>query len=433
MYRINPDADIRALERQFRTAGDLASAEALFTARLRINALSASDIELLAVLGFPLAQQAFTGLGRKGKPKWNAKTLWQEQGQYRGFRLALAALRYTLNQTLAGPRFDPITQPALALLDGATPDGYNLLRDKSANKIFQKITRELGVMEKEIRQETDEDRWRTALEDRREIDEALAHGLVPDVEISTERDVPSALGGFTLLSQLVEIRNMLAPAKGNTFYKLGNNIMDTAIAEISKKQPGWTQEMSEEKASRRAAQIEKTAMAILYDAVILPEALRLILLTSSEAPAALSRGTDYYLNEIKAGRFSSISVTPPPECPVPKRVNELWPGDTYVKFTVWTSSKKEARNRAEQVLYKLFGYVPDFGIYPAGYKTAATEDVEVGHHEDALGMQPLSDDAINLQELFRGPSARAQGAHRLLDQQEAIVCQNIAKLRPDLY
>ena len=400
-YYQNPDERIRAAERQFASTGDLEIAAVLFGHRQRSGLLSSSDIELLAVLGFAPAQEAYASLGRATRPKWNAKSLWQEQGQYRGFRLALAALSYTLDKCV-DPKVSTDVASALQFLQAATPETYTSLRTGPAAKVFKKITTRLKELESAILKKGIEKRsWGRGWE-------------IPEgTKISSKM-----LEQQAALSNLLEIRNMLAPAKEATFYKVGNAIMDNAILV----------------AARITKLPEKQAMAVLYDTVILPEALRLILLTPSFAPSALSRDEAYYMNEIKSGRFTNASVHDS-DCPMPRRVKQLLPEDSYFSFIVWTSSKKEAVAKIERLLYNLYGYIPDYHFYTRGYKSSAESDVKSGMHEDVLLPENAVEVPIDVMRLYDPVPAyrRGEARNQELTRLEKYICKNIAKLRPDLY
>lgn len=416
-YWPNPDERVRKLERTFASSGDISDAEALFSARMRTGELSPSDIELLAVLGFREAQTAFTGLGRAGKPKWNAKTLWQEQGQYRGYRLALAALKFTIQELFEN---SPEIEAVIQVLDGANVENYNEFRKAKA---FNKIKARLVSLEKELLAAGTEKSW----DDRHFIFE---QGQIP----------PKLIAQHTALSNIMEIRNMLSSTKTNSFYKIGNSIMDSAILVMAAKLEETPAKKSKTRTprleSKAAVKNEKVAMAKLYDEVILPEALRLVLMTSGISPSAISRDRSYYENEIKSGRFSNISVHAPhsltEDCPCPKKVSQIWQDD-YVQFIVWTSSKKEAKQRAEKILYNLFGFIPHFSIYTAGYKTQAVNSLEDGTHEDALFPDGLSEVPSNVINLWERSQFLSSEERKQLQKNENYVCKNIARLRPDLY
>lgn len=258
-YWSNPDERIRKLERTFASSSDISDAEALFAARMRTGELSPSDIELLAVLGFKEAQTAFAGLGRSGKPRWNAKSLWQEQGQYRGYRLALAALKFTLRELFQD---SSEIEEVIQVLDRANTENYEEFRKAKA---FNKVRARLVSLEKELLAAGTEKSW----DDKHFIFE---QGQIP----------PKLIAQHTALSNVMEIRNMLGSTKTNSFYKIGNSIMDSAILVMAAKLERTSTKKGKARSprleSKAATKGEKAAMARLYDEFILPEALRLVLL-----------------------------------------------------------------------------------------------------------------------------------------------------------
>jgi len=468
------DQKLRDLNRAL-ASGDLTVAGPLFMARLRAGELSPSDIELLAVLGFQPAQEYYKTLGRTSKPKLT-KSLWQEQGQFRGCKLAFAAINYIfltlfnkcpdLNKSLLTTtelkKLQADVEAALLQLQNWAP------RTKLADTPFKKV-----------------DKWALKIDSLPSVCKALivddwgmvgTENPVPLVDLENLGFTPSYSNVHNIhglfraremplsdsltrmwihlssaLSLITAGKVMTSTAKKNTFYIIANEILDQVKffmveAKFDFQMDQWTTPAPRARrwASGRPGRQDRTVSKKLGKSLksevtqqlaawLLPKALELILLSTKTTPSLGARDNDYYLNEIKAGRFTNISAYSLDELPIPKRIEEIW-GDNYVRFTVWTGSKVEAKKRADKVLYSLFGYIPHYSVYAKGYKTSSIQDIERGTHEDVLltDQVEVPADVVSLWE--RSQLVLLEPEERnVLKQKEIWLAANIQKLRPDLY
>jgi hypothetical protein len=178
---------------------------------------------------------------------------------------------------------------------------------------------------------------------------------------------------------------------------------------------------------------------------LIPSTLNAVFMSESIAPSAMSRGDDYYENELRSNRFAYIRGTRPTygshyadvipgvkaagentlsyddprrmQAPISKiqerlyvRVKETIPEDAkemefadaleeeqwaeeraehlqngLFSFVVWTGNRADAMERARKVFYHMLGYVPFFHIYPRMYGTTTGMGLLAkGLHEDNI-------------------------------------------------
>jgi hypothetical protein len=399
-------------------------------------------IEFLAVLGSSVALELYNSLGLDHRPKLNA-ALWQEIGQNVSCQLLGGALNYPFLQL-----FNKIAM-TVALEELSNPqiknDVETLLTAIQNGQILNsgaisRISKFLKKMRIKYKFLPDADNYHQE-EVITEYFKTNSLGR-DDYKIIPGSKQERVLSSFYIMLLILSRfqKNCLAENTRNTFYRYATiilemtrlfyleNASDFTMFLDNSEDMGAEARLGTARASNRLSKEQKAKRHSAdqwLNSWLLPKAYQLLLTAPFQGSSAIIKDDSWYIDAIRFGRFTYVSVNPDTMMEA-KLQKFLWE-EEYPYFLVWTTNKLEAKKRAEKILYHIWGYIPDYSVYPRTYsRGSALIKYQKGFHEDVLPKSEVPND------VFREGDSGLGGRR----QRQEVLERNLDRIkasRPDLY